>query len=215
MKLKMQPEINNLLKWCISNRLKINEAKSNVLLFGSRQKLSKLDYRTNLFIGTDVLSYCDSYKYLGVTLDSEMTFSTLLAETKKSVKNWLFNLRKLRHYITESTAVLIYKQTILPVFDYAGFVLISCNKSDRHDLQVIQNDALRTCFNVKRRDKLSVAKMHNKAKLLSLEQRRSLQLLQLMYLHKNNVENLRVPQRVTRAAEREQFYVECYNNVKC
>ena len=78
----------------------------------------------------------------------------------------------------------IYKQTILPVFDYVGFVLISCNKADRHDLQIMQNDALRTCFNVKRRDKFSVAKMHKKAKLLSLEQRRTLQLLQLMYLHK-------------------------------
>ena len=82
------------------------------------------------------------------------------------MSNRLFNLRKLRHYITEKSALAIYKQTILPVFDYAGFILISCNKSDRHDLEVMQNDALRTCFNVKHRDKLSMAYMHKKAKLL-------------------------------------------------
>ena len=64
----------------------------------------------------------------------------------------------------------IYKQTILPFFDYVGFMLISCNKSDHNDLQVIQNDALRTCYNVKSRDKLSIASMHQKANLLSLEQ---------------------------------------------
>ena len=78
----------------------------------------------------------------------------------------------------------------------------------------MQNDALRTCFNVKRRDRLSIVKMHKKAKLLSLEQRRSLQLLYLMFLHKVNVDNLRVHNRNTRAAQRDHFYVERYNNIK-
>ena len=86
------------------------------------------------------------------------------------------------------------------VFDYAGFLIIACNKSDRHDLQIIQNDALRTCYNVKRRDKLSISKMHKKSNLLSLEQRRTFQLLGLMYLHKHDVANLRIPARQTRGA---------------
>ena len=78
----------------------------------------------------------------------------------------------------------------------------------------MQNDALRTCLNVKRRDKLSISKMHKKAKLLSLEQRRSLQLLYLMFQHKVDVINLRRHNRNTRAAARDHFYVERYNNVK-
>ena len=105
-------------------------------------------------------------------------------DVKKTVLNRLFNQRKLRKYITEQSAIAIYKQTILSVFDYAGFMLISCNKSDREDLQVIQNDALRTCYNVKRRDKLSFSKMHLEANLLRLEQRRTFQLLALMFIHK-------------------------------
>ena len=116
-------------------------------------KLVKIDLTRNERLGNFPLSYCDKYKYLGITLDREMNLTSLLNGTKKSVVNKLFNLRKFRHFITEKCALAIYKQTILPVLDYAGFVLISCNKSDRHDLQVLQNDALRTCFNVKRRDK--------------------------------------------------------------
>ena len=57
-------------------------------------------------------------------------------------------------------------------------------------------------------------KMHKKAKLLSLEQRRSLQLLHLMYIHKENVNNIRNMPRYTRAARRDNFYVERYNNLK-
>ena len=37
----------------------------------------------------------------------------------------------------------IYKQPILPLLDYAGFILISGNVSERNDLQTLQNDALR------------------------------------------------------------------------
>ena len=175
--------------------------------------MSSHDYGHPLSVAASALLPC-CRPLLGKTLDREMTRTSLLTDTKRSVTNSLFHLRKFRHYITEKSTIAIYKQTILPVFDYAGFILISCNKSDRHDLQILKNDALRTCFNVKRRDKLSVASMHKKAKLLSLEQQRSLQLLSLMYLHKNNVDNLRVFNRNTRAAQRDQFDVERYNNIK-
>ena len=63
-------------------------------------------------------------------------------------------------------------------------MLNSCNKSDREDLQIIQYDALRCCYNIRRRDRLSIAKMHAKSNLVSLEQHRRLQLLSLMYIHK-------------------------------
>ena len=188
---KIQPEMNNVFSWCSSNRLKLNINKSKVLAIGSRSKLKKLDNGNTIYLDAQPLKLTDKYRYLGVILDSEMNLTSLLSDTKKRVLNKLFNLRKLRYYINEKGALAIYKQTILPLLDYAGFLLISCTKSDRHDLQIIQNDALRVCYNVKRRDKLSILNMHKKANLLSLEQRRTFQLLSLMYLHKNNPANLR------------------------
>ena len=211
---KIQLEVDNVQRWYDSNMLKVNVNKSKVLLFGSRNKLGKVDLSNKIKIGDISLPFCKKYKYLGVTLDNEMSLTSFLSDTKKTVMNRLYNFRKLRPYITEKSAVAIYKQTILPVFDFAGFMLISCNKSDRKDLQVIQNDALRTCYNVKRRDKFSIMKMHKKSHLLSLEQRRTFQLLGLMFLHKSNPRNLRIPARQTRGATRDQFAVERYNNLK-
>ena len=143
-----------------------------------------------------------------------MNLTSFLSDVKKSVLQKLFNLRKLRYYVSEKGALSIYKQTILPLFEFSGLMLMACTKSDRQDLQVIQNDALRTCFNVKRRDKLSILNMHIKANLLSLEQRRTMQLLRLMYMHKSNPVNLLHLVRNTRAANRDQFYVEQYSNCK-
>ena len=214
MKLKMQPELDSLQSWFTHNRLKLNTNKSNVLLIGSRSKLSKVDYANTLSIDARPLKFVDKYKYLGTSLDKEMTLSNVLADIKKSVLNKLFILRKLRGQITEKCAITIYKQMILPIFDYVNFLLVACNKSDRHELQVIQNDALRTCFNVRRRDRLSVSNMHIKANLLSLTQRRCVQLLGLMYNHSKNPEHLRVYIRNTREADHIVFRVERYENMK-
>ena len=126
----------------------------------------------------------------------------------------MFKLRKLRSSITTFCAISIYKQTILPLFDYSGFLLHSINVSDRYDLQVIQNDALQTCYNVRLRDRMSVKKLHGEAKLLSLDQRRIIQLLSLMFNHKIQYNARRPVVRNTQNAERYSFYTECYNNVK-
>ena len=54
--------------------------------------------------------------------------------------------------------------------------------------------------------------MHKRANVLSLEQRRTVQLL--MYLHKENPVNLRQHVVNTRGADRDHFYVELYQNCK-
>ena len=77
---------------------------------------------------------------------------------------------------------MVYKQTILPIFDYAGFLLISLNNNDKHELQIMQNDALRYCGGIQLLDKVAVAKLHDSIGLLSLEQRRQKQLLNIMFI---------------------------------
>ena len=86
--------------------------------------------------------------YLGVILGNQMNLKSLLCDVKKRISNKIFLLRKLRRYITLDSALLIYKQTIMPIFDYAGFMLLSLGVEDKKDLQIMQNDALRFCCNV-------------------------------------------------------------------
>ena len=61
---------------------------------------------------------------------------------------------------------------------------------------------------------MSIAALHTNAKLLSLDQRRKIQLISLMYKHKSNFDVQHVFPRETRGAERYKFEVERYNVVK-
>ena len=97
---KIQPEMNDVQFWCTANKLKLNVSKSMVLIITSRHKLGKIDYSNEVKMGNQSLQFTDKYKYLGVMLDCEMNLTSLLSDVKKTVSSRLFNLRKLRHYIT-------------------------------------------------------------------------------------------------------------------
>ena len=116
-------------------------------------------------------------------------------------------LGKLRYFVDKKTALLIYKQAILPYFDYSGFMLTSCNQGQKKDLQRLQNNALRLCLRYNLVDRISERLLHYEGKLQSLDQRRKSQLLKMMYQQSKNVNNIKVKIRPTRAAEKIVFNV--------
>ena len=100
------------------------------------------------------------------------------------------------------------------MFDNAGFLLSACNKNDRKYLQIIQNNCLRTCYNVRLLDRLTLIDMHREANLVSLEQGRQIQLLSLLSIYRSigNVE--RIFARNTRQGRRFNFRVDNYQSGK-
>ena len=114
-------------------------------------------------------------------------------------------MRKIRRYVTYHVALQIYKQLVLPSFDYAGFLLIACNKEKKHDLQVMLNDVVRFCNNNRREDRVMLKDRHKKAKLVSLEQRRCNQVLLLMYTPSKDDFNRNVCARITRQQDKYIF----------
>ena len=108
-------------------------------------------------------------------------------------------LGKLRYIVDKRSALLIYKQTILPFLDYVGFILLSCNIGLRRDIQKLQNAALRLCLRYRLADRISIQRLHREAKLQSVEQRGLFQLMKLIYGYSKNVNHLKIPRRVTRA----------------
>ena len=94
---------------------------------------------------------------------------------------------------------------ILPFIDYAGFLLIGCLLGVKGDLQKLQNDMLRICYKSKIADRVSIELLHEKCKILSLEQRMRKLILWLMYILSKDVNFLRIPPRETRNASKSVF----------
>ena len=201
----LQSDLNNVTTWFLDNGLRLNTAKTKALIIGSRSKLNSIKDPTLFTSNNCQIDYITQYDYLGTIFDSEMSLLPLYKRTLKLVSNKIFLLRKIRKYIDYNTAISIYKQTILPIFDYSGFLLMSLTKGQQSELQTMQNDVLRFAKNVRIKDMVSRIELHKEAKILSLSQRREKQLLTLMYKLSRKGNLRKVTDRPTRQQEKYVF----------
>ena len=70
---------------------------------------------------------------------------------------------------------------ILPIFDYSSFLLLSCNLGQKRELQRIQNSCIRSCLLYNHIEHVTIYRLHQEIKVVSLEQRRQIHCLILMY----------------------------------
>ena len=70
-------------------------------------------------------------------------------------------------YLKRLYSILVYKQTIQPIIDYAGFMLRACHKDDKSDRQKMQNGILRIFNRSKLSDMISIRELHSKCKIIS------------------------------------------------
>ena len=138
--------MNDFGTWCKSNKLTINTKKSNFVVYGTNQRLSKLG-QCNLALQDDQLIRSHSYKYLGVHLDSRLNYNTHIDNCCKIVSHKLFLLSKIRYFITESTSTRIYKSMVAPLIDYGDVIYSGASELKIQSLQKLQNRGLRVCLN--------------------------------------------------------------------
>ena len=61
----------------------------------------------------------------------------------------VFKLKKLRKQMSAATAMLVYKQTILPYFEYCDFLIDSCCKKELDKMEKLQYRALRIVHKIR------------------------------------------------------------------
>ena len=130
-------------------------------------------------MGNTVLKVCNAYEYLGVTLDSQLTFVKTISKTVSSSSNRCYMMGRFRRKISKPTAILVYKQTILPVLEYCGFIFNGVTKSEHKRLQHVQNRGLRISLSV--RLKYHVCDLHRDTGVDYLAVRYDMQLLLLVH----------------------------------
>ena len=191
LRIKLQEDLDCFEHWGELNNLHLNVKKSKFMIVSNRSKLSRLDDIEPLHLYNHDVNRVTQY-------------------IRKLVHAKLFSFRKIRKYLTEESAIMVYKHTILPLLEYAGFMLVACNIEDRRDLQKCQNDALRICTHVNLNDHYRIQDLHARCKITSLEQRRRIQLLLLMYKKSKDISMLKVFPRNTRRSTRIVFRTDNY-----
>ena len=113
----MERCIRAVRAWLIVDKLKLNEDKSDFLLIGTRQQLSKV--RTDsLMVGDTPVKSVSEAKNLGVWFDSYFQFRSHINKACQSAFFSLYNIRRIRKYLPFEAVKSLVQAFVICRIDY-------------------------------------------------------------------------------------------------
>ena len=134
-------ELISIHSWLCSNKLALNIAKSNVVVFHPPQKA--LPYNIEIAINGKKLSNASNTKYLGVFIDSHLNWKNHVSNLAKKVKRNIGVLSKLRHLTNSQLLNNLYYSLIYPFFLYGIMAWGNTYATTCRPLYILQKKVIR------------------------------------------------------------------------
>ena len=137
-------ELENIFYWLNVNKLSLNIKKSNYMIFTHSKKTSDL----NLVINNIPLQRVYCTKFLGVQLDSKLTWNNHIIYIKGKLARGVGILRKARIKLNPSTLLSLYYSFIYPYINYCLEVWGNLSTDKLFCLLRIQKQCVRLISNI-------------------------------------------------------------------
>ena len=150
----MEGCVDEIKKWMASNMLKLNEEKTEFIIFGTHQKLKKLQNIT-IRIGNTNIIPVDHVRNLGFIMDKFCKNIRHINHLSSSLFQQLRNIRNIRAKLDFDTAKIVVQALILSKLDYCNSLLVGTPEFHLSHLQCVQNMACRVVCNLGKFDHVS------------------------------------------------------------
>ena len=144
---KLQTSINEISKWYRGNRLALNESKSKCMLLSSKHKSKCNSSRMCVSINDIAIEQVDNVKYLGVTIDQNLTWNEHVSLLCRSLAFKISHLRRIKRMVSTQMLTTVYNSIIQPTIDYAITVWGHTTAENLGKIQRLQNLAARIILN--------------------------------------------------------------------
>lgn len=134
---KAQTDLNVLSSWFQHNLLTINTSKTCYVIFKAKNKIIPLD--TTLKIDNVILQEKHCEKYLGLRMDSYLTWNTQIEHTRTKLASLIGSLRQTTRCVPRRIRHTIYNTLVKPHLLYLIEVWGSAAKTKLDKLQIVQN----------------------------------------------------------------------------
>ena len=121
----LQLGINKLMTWACCNNLRFNAEKTKAMIFSRRRET--ID-KPNLTVDGKIIEYVDTFKYLGVTFDSKLLWTThVLGQIKKAQASLMTCRNSVGRYwgLNPKVTKWIYTAIVRPQLTYGSIVWVS------------------------------------------------------------------------------------------
>ena len=133
-------EMCKLVNWLNSNRLALNLSKTNFVIFSAKNKPLK---PVTIIINRKAVEQKDYVKYLGILIDSKLSFKQHITAITKTISRSIGLLYKLRHYVSKKILIMMYYILIYPFLIYALPVYGTADSTHLNKIYILQKKVVR------------------------------------------------------------------------
>ena len=166
--------LDEIKAWMVSNYMKLNEGKTELLVMGRPHILKKFDLEITLQFGSTVIKPTDckgdKWTSLGVKLDQALTMERQINSVRQKCYWTMTNLRTIGRYLEESVKLMMVKQLVISKIDYCNALYMNLPKTRLKKLGSLLNNGVRFIYNVTDRD-ADLLPYYKKAHILPIEER--------------------------------------------
>ena len=141
----VQCELTSLMHWIQTNKLTINfhPKKSRYCVFKPASTNLPSTYKEGIKIVNNTLSYKESTTYLGLILDSKLTWDLQIKKTKKKITKYCSIFSKVRHFLPKRCRLELYNAFTFSRLNYRIEIYLNTTKSYTKKLLSIQSRLLK------------------------------------------------------------------------
>ena len=138
-------ELNKLSTWFAANRLSLNLAKTNFMVFKPWQKKQSFEFQ--VFINEQPILRVSETMFLGVFLDDNFTWKSHISLSASKLSKSIGIIHKSRFFLSTHSLRTLYKSMILPYLYYCNLAWGGTYKSNLQRIVILQKRALRIVRN--------------------------------------------------------------------
>ena len=175
--------LKEIFKWCSDNKLTIATDKTCYTIFHKpKQKIPK--FMNSININNIKIKREETSKYLGIILDETLSFKPHITELISKLTKITNSFKIVKHYVPIKNRKTLFEAYFVSKLQYGIEIYGSASNQLMHSLQIKQNRALKTLYNL---DFLTpTKKIHRDYKILSVKDRYKLNISKFVYKQQNN-----------------------------
>ena len=143
---QLENSAKDIKVWMDKNRLKMNSAKTEFILFSSPRLKGKCDI-ASLNVNGDHVGLSEEIKYLGVHLDSSLNLKHHIVLTCRKAMWNIHRIKLMRNVLTSEACAILTLGLVMSHLDYANALYIGLPECDMRKLQRVQNMAAKLVLN--------------------------------------------------------------------
>ena len=142
---KINTELAKINEWLKINKLSLNLKKSKYMVF---KKTSTTNINLTLKIDQVVIDRVEYFNFLGLTIDSQMTWKNHTDNISNKCMRVIGTLNRIKHILPTQTRILLYNSLILPHINYCimawGYQSNRLFKLQKRAIRIVANSKYNT-----------------------------------------------------------------------